>query len=373
MVSFRCIVASRLLLDYQLHGTGILAPEVQKTVEDSTLIGFERIIDACLVHEVDGLLLSGDSFDPEARGLRGPAALVRGIERLAERDIAVVLQNSRADQWLNWPAGLRFPPNLRRLGPGFDADVAITRQGQLVARVAADRLEPSAAGAGWQISLPDRAGNAATFDLADDAGPAQGIRSHETGPHGCRLIEFDSDGMRPTFIPTAPVRWEAFELAVSPEMTRDDLLQEMAAALEQAPRTPCEKVWLIGWNASGAGPRFEALADRAQRDALLAELAGLDPVPGVRIHTHSLRLHRSPQEAPPLADSLAADCVARLHERFAHAETALHECLAGSALRGGPWEVRIESLMAELDAGEVAHDACRLVMHWLAAPEELSS
>ncbi len=59
----------------------------------------------------------------------------------------------------------------------------------------------------------------------------------------------------------------------------------------------------------------------------------------------------------------------RLEERFADPEKTINECLASSAFAGGPWEVRIESLFAELDAGEVAHDARRLAMHWLAGPQ----
>ena len=104
MDSFRCLLASRLLLDHQLHGTrfsanSTLAPEVRKFVEDATLIAYERIVDACLMHDVDCLLISGDCFDPGDHSLRGPAALVRGIQRLAERDIPVILRAERADLW----------------------------------------------------------------------------------------------------------------------------------------------------------------------------------------------------------------------------------------------------------------------------------
>jgi hypothetical protein len=33
----------------------------------------------------------------------------------------------------------------------------------------------------------------------------------------------------------------------------------------------------------------------------------------------------------------------------------------------------MDSLLGELDAGELAHDARRMAMHWFAAQEELSS
>jgi DNA-directed RNA polymerase specialized sigma24 family protein len=156
---------------------------------------------------------------------------------------------------------------------------------------------------------------------------------------------------------------------------RDDLLQEMASRLEQAARQPCEKVWLVGWDVSGAGALVEALAERRFRDELAADLAELDPLAGVTLHTHSLRVHASSPAARPIAvhDELAGEFVARLDERFARGDAALRDCVASSALRGGPWEVKLETLLVELDAGEVAHDACRMAMHWFGAPEELSS
>ena len=165
MDSFRCIHASRLLLDHQLHGTGKVTADVRNVVEDATFIAFEKIIDACLIHEVDCLLLSGESIDPGNHGLRGPAALVRGIQRLAERDIPVVLDAGRPGQWSDWPLGLRFPANAHRLGTGFESSVSVARQGHLLATITA--VESSAGAHGdkiaWQIQLPEAHGASRTF------------------------------------------------------------------------------------------------------------------------------------------------------------------------------------------------------------------
>jgi hypothetical protein len=205
------------------------------------------------------------------------------------------------------------------------------------------------------------------------------------------LIEIDAASEpRHTFITAAPVRWEQFSVEVSAETDRDDLLQDMASRLEQITPQTCEKVWLVAWDITGTGPLFERLLDRTFRDELLDELAALDPVPGVQIHTHALRSHPVASAWPPIAENgpvleqnganstgletnLAAEFAMRVEQRFADPEPAIESCLAGSALAGGPWEVEIESLIATLDAGEVAHDARRLAMHWFAAHEELSS
>ena len=397
MDSFRCIHAARLLLDHQLHGhqssvAGQLAPDVRKIVEDATLMAFEQIVEQALTHDVHCVLISGDSFEPEDRGLRGPAALVRGIQRLAERDIPVILHAGRPELWSSWPTGLRFPLNAHRLGAGLAPSASITREGKLLATIAVDDPAqlPSAhlpAGPrGWQIHLPTAhlpgtSATAGTIHLHGDWKPAQGLRADESGPHGFTLIEIDATGTpRQTFVPAAPARWEHFPIDVSAETSRDDLLQDMASQLEQTQRHDCEKVWLVAWDVTGAGALFELLANPTFRVQLLEELAGLDPAPGVRIHTHALRMHPAVPPSRPIADSesgveknLAAEFAMRLEERFADPKRAIDECLAGSALAGGPWEVKIESLFAELDAGEVAHDARRLAMHWFAGQEELSS
>ena len=411
MDSFRCIHASRLLLDHQLHAHQLdwgqssvaeLAPDVRKIIEDATLIAFEQVVEQALAHDVHCVLISGDSFDPDDCGLRGPAALVRGIGRLTEHDIPVLLQAGRPGLWSSWPAGLRWPANAHRLGPGLTTSVSITREGRLRATVAVgDPTQHSSANlpaghSGWQIHLPavhptGASATAETIHLHDDCGPTQGLCADERGPHGFTLIEIGATSEpHHTFVPAAPVRWEEYSIEVSAVTSRDDLLQDMASRLEQTTRQTCEKVWLVAWDVTGRGPLFERLLDCTFRDELLEELTGLDPVRGVQIHTHALRLHPVASAWPPNAENgpaleqngaistgletnLAAEFAMRLEQRLADPEQAIESCLPGSALVGGPWQVEIESLIAELDAGEVAHDARRLAMHWFAAQEELSS
>ena len=398
MDSFRCIHAARLLLDHQLRGlhsaiAGEIAPDVRKIIQDATLLAFEQIIEQALAHDVHCVLVSGDCFDPADRGLRGPAALVRGIARLAEHDIPVILQADRSELWSSWPAGLRFPPNTHRIGPGQAASVSIARAGKLLATIAVDDAAQHSAKhlpagrKGWHIHLPafhplGTNAPAGTIHLPNECEPAQGLGPNEIGPHGCQLIEIDAKGeLRQTFVPTAPVRWERFAIELSPQTHRDDLLQEMASRLEQTRRQTCEKVWLFAWNVTGAGQLFERLENRSFRDELLADVADLDPVPGVRIHTHALRLSPSMPALRPiiereagfnsqgLANDLAAEFAMRMDERFADPERAINACLAGWAQAGEPWQDKMESLFAELDAGEVAHDARRLAMHWFAGPQ----
>ena len=380
MDRFRCVRASRLLLDHQLNGvrssgTTSLAPERRKYVEDATLLAFDHVIDACLGHDADCLLISGDSFHPGDRSLRGPAALVRGIQRLAERDIAVILEANRVDQWSSWPAGLRLPPNAHRLGDAFENHVSISRQGMLLATIAIEQPAESASQE-WKILIPHATGSSRTLAFPLDPAPVQGIRPSETGPHGCMLTVIDA-GTEPhdTLIPTAPVRWERFEIAVAPDTTRDDLLQEMAARLEQTSRKPCEKIWLVGWDVSGTGDLMKALSGPDFRDTLADDLTGLEPVPGIYVHTHAMRVRLAAGATPEIAgdDELLSAYTARLQERFARTDASLIDIVSASAIGGGPWKLRLETILADVDAGKIAHDARRMAGVWFASSEELSS
>ncbi len=373
MDTLRCIHASRLLLDHQLHVAGEFEPAVRKIVEDTALTAFERVIDEALLRKVDCLLVSGDCFDPDDGGLRGPAAFVREIGRLAECDTAVIVHSS-AHLWSNWPAGLRWPPHAHRLGIGFETSVSITREGKLLATISADGHGDRHTG--WQVRLAEAAGEGRTFHLTDDPGPLQGLRADETGPHGCSLIEIDpAAGPRQTRVPVAPVRWEHCAAAVATDSTRDDLLQELASQLEQFPRYTGEEVRLVTWTVSGHGQLWERLAQPGFQNDFLDELTLLNPLSGVTIQTHALKLHAAPGSHWPHAptEDLGADFVVRLDERFTRPDSAWRDYLADSELHGGPWEVKFETLSGELDAGELAYDARRLAMHWFAAQEELSS
>lgn len=61
-------------------------------------------------------------------------------------------------------------------------------------------------------------------------GSTQGRSPDEIGLHGCSLVDLDSDGViRCRFLPTAPVRWENFELDIDADTTFQQLVQRAQA------------------------------------------------------------------------------------------------------------------------------------------------
>ena len=76
---FRFVHATNLRLDQPLTGAGALTADERALVEDATLTAFARIIDACIQHNVDCLLLTGDCFEFQSGTLRGRLQMQRGL------------------------------------------------------------------------------------------------------------------------------------------------------------------------------------------------------------------------------------------------------------------------------------------------------
>lgn len=405
---FRFIHAARLWLDHPLRDTGPLPPELRSITEEASLTAFARVIDACLAHDVDFLLLSGNSFHQHDQGLRGQVALVRGCERLAEREIPVFLVAGPTDPWPAWLPGLRFPENVHRLGLDADSPAPLTRDGKPLATVygvsAADLLpgvvdeNPETA---WSHLLPEKPEGrfaiallpteqpplaGCRFDywalgggtsrkttpvgrgLAHDPASPQGFSPQETGPRGCTLVEVDAAGaMRQTLIPAAPVRWEEFSFAITPLMQRSDLLAAMRASLASLGRNDTEKLWLVAWRIHGDGPLRESLSDEQARAELIAALQADTGVPKVAVHTHALHLSRSEIAAPSFEENrLAAEYAGLITEHLDPPHWSLQRCLAHSSLRGGPWEHRLETLAEELDPDAIREEVWKSGHEWLA-------
>lgn len=423
MEPFRFVHAARLLLDHQLHGLGSLPGELRPLVEDATLTAFERVVDACIAHNVDCLLLAGDSFDHRDHSLRASAALARGLERLAAQDICVVIAAGLADPWSSWPEGLVLPPNVVRLGFDGESEVPISRGGRLLAVVRtlappdplasidAEHALPLTLGgpgpftivlqhAGRETGVPieflgSHAAAGPAGDYADanywafggapqsrsmareqrvlhDPGPTQAVRPLESGPRGCTFVEAPASGdLRCTFIPTAAVRYESFALKVAPETRRDELLAAMREALAGAARYAGERLWLPAWNFSGAGPMLSLLAEPTAREEFLAEIHAYQPAEGLAVHTQAVRIHfTADAEVPPdEQDDLTNEFERALLDRVTEPAWSLQQCLEQSALAEGPWQGQLAALLDELDIAEVVQDARRLGLEWFAAEE----
>ncbi len=84
---FKVVHAADLHLDTPCSGLGRTAPAVAEALRDASLHAFEGLVDLCLREQAAILLLAGDVYDGQERGIRAERRLRAGLERLGEAGV----------------------------------------------------------------------------------------------------------------------------------------------------------------------------------------------------------------------------------------------------------------------------------------------
>lgn len=132
-VPTRFIHASNLRLDHQAQGVGAVSNESQTILEDCTLETFSHLIDACREHEIDFLLLSGNSFIADDFSIRARIALIEGFQKLASDQIQVFIVPGQHDPLSAWDLQYTWPANITFLSPQDRDVIDILRDGETIA------------------------------------------------------------------------------------------------------------------------------------------------------------------------------------------------------------------------------------------------
>ncbi|QDT52276.1 putative metallophosphoesterase YhaO [Caulifigura coniformis] len=325
---FRFVHATNLRLDQPLTGAGALTADERALVEDATLTAFARIIDACIQHQVDCLLLTGDCFEFQSGTLRGRLQMQRGLERLSDKGISAFILCGALDPPSSWKRGMALPPNTTLFTADDDEPVDLMTEGRTIASIAPIAMATSddsswregplnwrtpagafrigLVGAGtpirWEGSTPlpmagpgvspaaarlvqraiehgvnylglGEGAERSTLNLpsgiAHDPGSPQGLNAGESGPKGCSLIEVNSRGQAEIkFLPSGGVRWMSLSVDAPAAVDINQLAERMAlVAMESEPHAT-DDLWLVRWTVRGTtGQWASALADgRNQSD-----------------------------------------------------------------------------------------------------------
>ena len=113
MSCFTFVHAADLHLDTPFEGLGRLAPAAAEVLRDSSIAAWDALVALCLDRRVDMLLLAGDIYDGEERGLRAQMRFLRGLHRLSEGGVRVFVAHGNHDphggRWTairDWPTGV---------------------------------------------------------------------------------------------------------------------------------------------------------------------------------------------------------------------------------------------------------------------------
>jgi len=112
MAAIRFIHSADLHLGSPFTGMRGLGAEQWKTLQDSTLSAFERLISYVLETRPDFVLIAGDIYDEEDRNLRAQHRFQQGMEQLAEAEIPVFLSHGNHDHLSGSGAAFALPDNV---------------------------------------------------------------------------------------------------------------------------------------------------------------------------------------------------------------------------------------------------------------------
>ncbi|MEX2264570.1 MAG: DNA repair exonuclease [Bryobacteraceae bacterium] len=286
---------------------------------EATFRAYDRVIDACLEHRVDALLIAGDVFDSTEKSLRAQIRFVQGLEKLASARIQIFVVHGNHDPLDGWYASLRMPPNVHVFRERVET-CELRRDGELLARIAGvshpkkkevrnlARLFPERQGDAFHIGLlhcnvGGETGHEAYAPCEIDdlrragydywalghvhekrifsrlpwvvySGNTQGRSIREKGARGCYLIEVERNAVagEPRFLETDAVRWLAAQVDATAFDSLDDLRTALIARCEELPSS------IVRFTVTGRSSLYTDL-DRAGTpdDLLLAlrEQAGL--------------------------------------------------------------------------------------------------
>lgn len=326
-MAMRLLHAASVQLDVPLRGVGTVPRDLLDLVSAATLTAWDRIVDAAVTHDVDALLLTGDTFDAAEGSLAADVALRQGCEKLAEREIAVFVVPGPRDPLSAWQEIPFLPENVTVFDSEADAPVELTDRGKtkwVIMPVSAgteaappelDKLRlPKKSGTDrgvtvgmlWEadgeavtgamatssrlasldlLLCSDRAGSSSrTLSEAQirRQGSPQGMTPFETGARGATLIEVDTNRKISTrLLPLAPIRRERMTARLEGVRHRDDLCEQMLAKLEELPVFPGEELRLVEWLFEGSSASWKRLdMDEAALESLVDAVTELTDQPG---------------------------------------------------------------------------------------------
>lgn len=394
-MALRLLHAADVLLGAPLSGIGTMPRDSVDLAAQATLIAWERLIDAAVTHDVDALLLTGNTFDAEAASLDADVALRQGCEKLAEKQVPLFVTPGALDPLSAWDELPALPDNLTAFRSMRGDAVELTDRGRTTAVIqpigpwSESVREASPGGAAsrpfsiglWWDSEHDETRSAAnllapTLDVVccreasstsgwlkpesrvlRQASP-QGMTSTQTGARGATLIEVDAQRKITTRqLTLAPVRRERLSARVDTVRHRDDLCDQMLVSLEDLAAIPSEQLRLIEWTFIGAPAAFKRLElnDDSVRE-VTETLTQLTDQPGKLRYVHqAVPLWHGVVDEGQMSD-LWREYLEFFGQRPPLDEAELRRIateLRRDAAHTGPWERGLQQLDPQLVAQRV--------------------
>ncbi len=319
------IHAGDIHLGAPFRGLRALSPAWADRLASAIPDAYDQVIQACIDHQVDFLLLAGDVFDTDKPSYAHYRRFLAGMKRLAQRDVPVYIIAGNHDPYANWHDIVPdLPANAHLLPSDAPSFTVFEKAGAPLATIAARGFCNMPRGADIAAGLTREAARAATgvdapycigmlhtglwmdpykaptseetlvaadmdywalghihmrYTVPEDhpriafSGCVQGRDIRETGDRGCFKVTLEK-GMpnEVAFISTAQVEWEKLKVDVSECAGADAVVSAcVRAVFDRNAASPCEEM-VVRITLVGATPLHTLLANRAELEALRADL-----------------------------------------------------------------------------------------------------
>ncbi|MFP3869048.1 MAG: exonuclease SbcCD subunit D [Desulfobacteraceae bacterium] len=299
---FSFVHCADLHLDSPFEGIHALEPGIAAVLRDATFRAFDNLIDLALDQGVDFIIIAGDVYDSADRSLRAQLRFRETLRRAVEAGLQCFVAHGNHDPLSGWEAGLKLPEGVYRFSGEGGEWITVRRRneplayisgtsypirevrknlvplfqrqddelfhiGVLHCNVGGDPSHDNYAPCSLDDLIAARLdywalGHIHNQKILRDFDPCiiypgntQGRSVRELGPRGCYLVRVDgSRRPYPEFVPTDVVRWFSQEVEIADLHTFDDLLDLLAATLENT-RTQAEgRGAILCLQLSGRGP-----------------------------------------------------------------------------------------------------------------------
>ncbi|MHC4661715.1 MAG: metallophosphoesterase family protein [Planctomycetota bacterium] len=113
---FTFLHAADLHLDTPFKGLSAMDEHVAQMLRDASLNAFDQLVELALQRECLFVLLAGDIYDGEERGVRAQLRFLNGLKRLSDANVKVFIAHGNHDPLGGWSAIRTWPPGVTVYG-----------------------------------------------------------------------------------------------------------------------------------------------------------------------------------------------------------------------------------------------------------------
>jgi DNA repair exonuclease SbcCD nuclease subunit len=135
MSRFTFVHAADLHLDTPFEAFGRVPDHVAVALRDASLDAWTALVDLTIERDAAFLLLAGDLYDGEQRGLRAQGRFRSGLEELSARGVQVFLVHGNHDPLDGWSSISHWPDGVTLFPSDDVAAVEVKRNGERLATV----------------------------------------------------------------------------------------------------------------------------------------------------------------------------------------------------------------------------------------------